>query len=61
MQKAEKQREDFLLICGKRDYDLLTGKEKMTKLDFERIVHLTTSMGYMDYVQQLINTYLEFI
>ena len=28
MKQSEKQREDFLSICGQYDYDLLTGKNK---------------------------------
>ena len=34
MKQSEKQREDFLSICGQYDYDLLTGKNKMTQADF---------------------------
>ena len=32
MKQSEKQREDFLSICGQYDYDLLTGKNKMNVL-----------------------------
>lgn len=59
MKQSEKQREDFLSICGQYDYDLLTGKNKMTQADFERITHITLSLGYTAYTQTLISTYLD--
>lgn len=49
----------FLSICGQYDYDLLTGKNKMTQADFERITHITLSLGYTAYTQTLISTYLD--
>ena len=60
MTQAEKQRETFLSVCGKHDYDLLTGKEAMTQAEFERITHITLSLGYSQYTQMLIATYLDF-
>lgn len=60
MTQAEKQRETFLSVCGKHDYDLLTGKEAMTRAEFERITHITLSLGYSQYTQMLITTYLDF-
>lgn len=60
MTQAEKQRETFLSVCGKHDYDLLTGKEAMTQEEFERITYLTLSLGYSQYTQMLIATYLDY-
>ena len=37
MKQIREAKEDFLSICGQYDYDLLTGKNKMTQADFERI------------------------
>lgn len=31
----------FLFLCGTRDKDLLMGKERMTFVDFERLLYLT--------------------
>ena len=34
MVQAEKQKEVFLSLCGHHDYNLLTGKEAITQVDF---------------------------
>lgn len=60
MTQAEKQKKTFLSVCGKHDNDLLTGKEDMTQAEFERITYLTSSLGYSQYTQMLIATYLDF-
>ena len=44
MKQSEKEREEFLSVCGQRDYDLLTEKEAMTQADFERITHIILSI-----------------
>jgi hypothetical protein len=60
MKQSEKEREEFLSVCGQRDYDLLTEKEAMTQADFERITHITMSLGFTLYTQTLIGRYLDF-
>lgn len=54
MVQAEKQKEVFLSLCGQHDYNLLTGKEAMTQVDFERITYITTVLGYSSYTQELM-------
>lgn len=61
MKQSEKEREEFLSVCGKHDYDLLTEKEKMTQSDYERITHITVSLGFINYTQTLIARYLDFV
>lgn len=60
MKQSEKEREEFLSVCGKHDYDLLTEKEKMTQSDYERITHITVSLRFINYTQTLIARYLDF-
>lgn len=60
MKQSEKEREEFLSVCGQRDYDLLTEKEAMTQSDYERITHITMSLGFTLYTQTLIGRYLDF-
>lgn len=60
MKQSEKEKEEFLSVCGKHDYDLLTEKEEMTQADFERITHITMSLGFILYTQTLIAKYLDF-
>lgn len=59
MGQAEKQKEAFLSVCGRHDYDLLTGMEAMTLTDFERITYITMAMGYATYTQELIGEHLD--
>lgn len=59
MEQAEKQKETFLSVCGRHDYNLLTGREAMTQTDFERITHITMALGYTSYTQELIGEYLD--
>ena len=59
MVQAEKQKEVFLSLCGQHDYNLLTGKEAMTQVDFERITYITTVLGYSSYTRELISEHLE--
>ena len=59
MVQAEKQKGVFLSLCGQHDYKLLTGKEAMTQVDFERITYITTVLGYSSYTQELISEHLE--
>lgn len=60
MKQSEIEKEEFLSVCGRRDYDLLTEKEEMTQSDFERITHITMSLGFILYTQTLIGRYLDF-
>lgn len=55
----EEEQEAYLSVCGQHDYDLLTGKEKMTQEDFERITYITNTLGYSSYTQLLIEKYLD--
>lgn len=35
----------FLYLCGQRDRDILTGKERMTFEDFDRLFYITDFLG----------------
>ena len=55
----KEEQEAYLSVCGQHDYDLLTGKKKMTQEDFERITYITNALGYSSYTQLLIGKHLD--
>ena len=57
MNQSEKERETFLSLCGKRDRAILTGTEKMTFADFERLMYLSGTLGLDSYNIELCNQY----
>ena len=55
----EEEQEAYLSVCRQHDYDLLTGKKKMTQEDYERITYITNTLGYSAYTQLLIEKHLD--
>lgn len=45
MRKKDMERFAFLYLCGQRDRRLLTGEERMTFQDFDRLVYITDFLG----------------
>ena len=59
MQQRDMERFAFLFLCGKRDMDILMGKEKMTFSDFDRLTYITDFLGLKLYNLEIWNTYSE--
>ena len=59
MQQRDMERFAFLFLCGKRDMDILMGKEKMTFSDFDRLTYITEFLGLKLYNLEIWNTYSE--
>lgn len=46
MQQKDLEKYAFLYLCGQRDRDLLSGKERMKFEDFDRLVYITDYLGF---------------
>ena len=57
MHQRDIERFAFLYLCGKRDRDILLGKEKMTFSDFDRLNYLTDFLGLKVYNLEIWNEY----
>ncbi len=47
MYQEEVERFAFLYFCGSRDKDILAGRERMSFLDFERLLYITGLLGFV--------------
>lgn len=47
----------FLFLCGKRDREILLGKEKMTFSDLDRLTYVTDFLGLNLYNLEIWNEY----
>lgn len=47
----------FLYLCGIRDRELLSGKEKMTFTDFDRLLYITDLIGFSELNLEIWETY----
>ena len=45
MHQSDIERFAFLFLCGKRDREILLGKEKMTFSDLDRLTYVTDFLG----------------
>ena len=60
MHQKDIERFAFLFLCGKRDRAILTGKEKMTFSDLDRLIYLLDYLGLDAYkLEQLKEIYDE--
>ncbi len=57
MQREDIEQFAFLYLCGARDRRLLSGKEKMTFLDFDRLIYITSFLGLIHYNLKMWNQY----
>ena len=57
MHQRDIERFAFLYLCGKRDRDILLGKEKMTFSDLDRLNYLTDFLGLKVYNLEIWNEY----
>lgn len=57
MQQKEIEKLAFLFLCGRRDREILLGKEKMTFSDFERLTYLIDLLGLNEYNLEIIKRY----
>ena len=57
MEQKEIEKFAFLYLCGKKDRDLLYGREKMTLSDVDRINYITDFLELESYNLELWNQY----
>ena len=57
MHREEIEQFAFLYLCGARDRRLLSGREKMTFSDFERLIYITAFFGLIHYNLKIWNQY----
>ncbi|MFQ7155414.1 MAG: hypothetical protein ACLRQR_01580 [Merdimonas faecis] len=57
MHQKDIERFAFLFLCGKRDRAILTGKEKMTFSDLNRLIYLTDYLGLNSYGLEIWSEY----
>ncbi len=57
MHREEIEQFAFLYLCGPRDRRLLSGREKMTFSDFERLVYMTGFLGLVHFNLKMWNQY----
>lgn len=57
MQREDVEQFAFLYLCGNRDRRLLSGREKMTFADFDRLIFLTSFFGLLHYNLKMWNQY----
>lgn len=57
MHREEIEQFAFLYLCGPRDRRLLSGREKMTFSDFERLIYITAFLGLIHYNLKIWNQY----
>lgn len=58
MQRTDMERFAFLYLCGSKDEEILTGKEKMAYSDFDRLTYLTDFFGFTSYNLEIWNQYV---
>lgn len=59
MRKLEEEQNIFLSICSAHDRDILTGKAKMKKGDFERLTYITIALGFVEYTQLIYSQHMD--
>lgn len=57
MHQSDIERFAFLFLCGKRDREILLGKEKMTFSDLDRLTYISDFLGLKWYNLQIWNEY----
>ena len=57
MHQKDIERFAFLFLCGKRDRAILTGKEKMTFSDLNRLIYLLDYLGLDAYSMEIWSEY----
>ncbi|WP_346705840.1 hypothetical protein [Merdimonas faecis] len=57
MHQKDIERFAFLFLCGKRDRAILTGKEKMTFSDLNRLIYLLDYLGLDAYSLEIWSEY----
>lgn len=57
MHQKDMERFAFLFLCGKRDREILLGKEKMTFSDLDRLTYVTDFLGLNLYNLEIWNKY----
>ena len=57
MHQKDMERFAFLFLCGKRDREILLGKEKMTFSDLDRLTYISDFLGLKWYNLQIWNEY----
>lgn len=55
MYQSDIERFAFLFLCGKRDREILLGKEKMTFSDLDRLTYVTDFLGLKSYSELIFN------
>lgn len=57
MRREDIEQFAFLYFCGTRDRNLLSGREKMTFSDFDRLIYITSFLGMLHYNLKMWNQY----
>ena len=57
MHQSDIERLAFLFLCGKRDREILLGKEKMTFSDLDRLMYVTDFLGLKLYNLEIWNEF----
>ena len=57
MHQSDIERFAFLFLCGKRDREILLGKEKMTFSDLDRLTYVTDFLGLKSYNLEIGNEF----
>lgn len=57
MHQEDMEQLAFLYLCGARDRRLLSGSEKMTFSDFDRLVYITAFLGLIHYNLKMWNQF----
>ena len=57
MHQKDMERFAFLFLCGKRDREILLGKEKMTFSDLDRLTYISDFLGLKWYNLHIWNEY----
>lgn len=55
--RQELERMAFLYLCGGRDRKLLSGKERITFTDFDRLLYITDLIGFSELNLEIWETY----
>ena len=57
MRQEDMEQFAFLYLCGSRDRALLSGTEKMTFSDFDRLIYITSFLGLIHFNLKMWNQY----
>ncbi|XCP83537.1 hypothetical protein ABXS75_10625 [Roseburia hominis] len=57
MLKRDVERYAFLYLCGIKDREILSGRRKMTFIDFERLTYLAQCLGFLDFQLEIWEKY----